>query len=199
MLKEEIEATLGTHALDIPLSYKNKKYLGFELNQGGSNINMFNSAFERAQEILDHAFENSKHLIVVGSYFGYSQKKLRHSVIRSFKNCGVTITKPYEYWSVKVDPDEPSCRTFIAFKIKPEQLKEILWGVLAIEIGIRPRLACLVHIAAPEVGILAHPYDDRGMTIIGSNTTRLKSLYSEFNPWLLNYRRQEMDENFSNH
>ena len=122
--KEEIESIFGTNALEVPLFYSNALSLRFELSQGGSYINMFTTAYDRARKIFEHAFKDSKRIIVVGSYFSNSQKQLSHSVIRSFKNCGVSISRPHECWSMLYDdsiPEEPTFRTLIAFEIKPKK------------------------------------------------------------------------------
>jgi Domain of unknown function (DUF3885) len=44
--------------------------------------------------------------------------------------------------------------------------------------------------------ILFHPYDDRGMDIIGNNRVVLEQIYTKFNDWLLDYDRLTMDEYF---
>ena len=49
----------------------------------------------------------------------------------------------------------------------------------------------------PDLGILACPYDSRGMDLLGPNTERLGQLYTQFDAWLLDYDRPRMAEMFS--
>ncbi|MFC6616356.1 DUF3885 domain-containing protein [Deinococcus radiophilus] len=39
----------------------------------------------------------------------------------------------------------------------------------------------------PDLGILACPYDSRGMDLLGPNTERLGQLYTQFDAWLLDH------------
>ena len=190
MFREEIETIFGEQALALGLFYKVEQSLRFELSLGGSYIDQFSTAYDRGRKVLARAFEDAERFIFVFSNFGGSSSQFSRSTLRSLNNCGIHVSRPYEYWSV-------SERTFIAFEGKREQVIYALWGALASDLGIRPRLTCRVHIAAPEIGVLTHPYDDRGMDIIGSNLPRLKSLYNEFNRWLLDYDREKMDKTIS--
>ena len=67
-----------------------------------------------------------------------------------------------------------------------------MWGTLANELGIRPRSQCDLYLFDFEIAILVHPYDDRGMDIIGSNQDILKRTYDKFNNWLMDEDREQM-------
>jgi len=43
---------------------------------------------------------------------------------------------------------------------------------------------------------LAHPYDDRGMDIIGNNKQRLQELYRKYNKYLLKCNVDEMKKHY---
>lgn len=44
--------------------------------------------------------------------------------------------------------------------------------------------------------MIYHLYDDRGCDVIASNKEDLCSLYAEFNDWILNYDREQIDQLF---
>ncbi|MFA0040090.1 DUF3885 domain-containing protein [Vibrio chagasii] len=58
---------------------------------------------------------------------------------------------------------------------------------MANELGIRPSYWLDVYIFDLELGVLAHPYDDRGMDLVGGNKFMLSRIYKQFNSWLLKY------------
>lgn len=195
MFKEEIETEFGSQALDFGLFYQIEYALRFELSLGGSSIDQFSVAYDRGRRVLSRAFNGAKRFIFIVSYFGTGSFLSNVSVFRSLKSCGLRISRPYECWAVSKQNKEtflPDERTILAFEGTRDQVPYALWGVLAAELSVKPSLTCLVHIAAPDIGILAHPYDDRGMDVIGSNLPRLKALYSEFNTLLLDYDREKM-------
>ena len=53
-----------------------------------------------------------------------------------------------------------------------------------------------IYLLSPEIGILAHPYDDRGMDLIGPNTTRLKEIFDTYYSWLLSYDLDAMNQSY---
>ena len=87
-------------------------------------------------------------------------------------------------------------RVFVAFRVDRDRIRRLLWGALAADLCIRPRLLCEVYLADVERGVLAHPYDDRGMDVIGPDKALLKELYDRFNAYLLDYDRARMDARF---
>lgn len=87
------------------------------------------------------------------------------------------------------DMDRLAC---VAFHCERQAVHRLLWGALAADLGIEPRLVGNLYVASPERGIVVHPYDDRGMDIAGPNRVRLEELYLRFNPYLLGYDRDRM-------
>ena len=44
--------------------------------------------------------------------------------------------------------------------------------------------------------VVVHPYDDRGMDVIGPDRDSLMPLYERLNGWLLDHDRNAMDAKF---
>lgn len=198
LTKDELYAVFGPRAFQSGLFYAYEKEgaLRFELSFGGHRLDLFEQAYDRGREIVDHLFRDSERLVVVVAWWG-----LRHgSVVRSLRACGVRIAKPRTVWTEPRGDDDDDWdegeRTVVAFACEKEALHRLLWGVFAAELGVRPKLACRLYLADPERGILAHPYDDRGMDVIGPNKALLKEMYDVFNPYLLDFDRERMDAYF---
>lgn len=190
---EELVNVFGPRALDFALFYKHEGALRFELSVGDGYINLFTSAYDRAREILGFLFRESADLVVILSYFQGEGL----SVFRSLRDCGLRVPRSRIAWRGRMEGDEdPEGWTYVAFRAPKEMLTPLLWGVLAEELGIRPRLVCNLHLADPARGVLAHPYDDRGMDVIGPNKALLQQLFRRFNSYLLDYDRAQMEEYF---
>ena len=192
-LRDELRRVFGPDGLQLGLFYHHAPALRFELSLGGSYVAMFTQAYDRARAVLDAAFAESREVTVVLSEYGGGSLLAHLSAFRSLRRCDVDLPRQFEAWTEQVDDEWHAERAFFAFRRGRGELLEFLWGALAADIGIRPRLECRVHLADPERGILVYPYDDRGMDVIGPNHAVLRELYTRFNPWLLDYDRERMD------
>jgi Domain of unknown function (DUF3885) len=196
-LRDELHRVFGRDGLELGLFYRHAPALRFELSLGGSYVEMFTQAYDRAREILDAAFAETGELTVVLSQFGGGPPLAHLSGFRSVRRCGVELPRGFEAWTEPTDDEWHPERAFLAFRCGRGEVNGLLWGALAADLGIRPRLECRVHLADAERGILAHPYDDRGMDLIGPNHALLRELYTRFNPWLLDYDCERIDGFFA--
>jgi hypothetical protein len=197
MTADELYRVFGEDAFEGRLFYANEPALRFELSRGGSHIEQFTRAYDRAREIARYAFRDSASLVVVLALFGEGPPLRQVSVFRSLRACGVPMGRPRSCWSRSFEDD--TCRehhTFVAFRADASVLDGLLWGALAGDLGIRPALLAGVYIADPERGLLVHPYDDRGMDVIGPNRERLAELFARFHHDLLDYDLERMERFF---
>ncbi|MEM8676252.1 MAG: DUF3885 domain-containing protein [Cyanobacteria bacterium P01_G01_bin.67] len=194
-MQDKISAKFGEQALDSALFYNHEGSLRFELSGGSSYIEMFLRAYDRSKSIFDVAFQDTDTVSICLTFYGSGNFVANLSVFRSLKECQIIIPKNYYAWQKSYSEffDEPNLdRNFICFEICKLEISKFLWGTLANEIGIRPRSNCNLYIFDLKESILMHPYDDRGIDIIGSNKTKLKQLYISFNEWLLDCDRQKI-------
>lgn len=167
-------------------------------------VDQFVSAFDRARVILDHVFAGSSRLAVLFEYYGSGSIVGDIDFLRKTRECAGRIGRPHEYyhaWAPGQTAEDiaecgPDVHTRVLFTIERRHLHRITWGTLAKDIGIHPCIPGWMYIADKELGIVAHPYDDRGMDIAGPNRQLLRRLYVEFNDWLLDYNRKRMDGGF---
>lgn len=196
--REEIHRVFGPAALEWGLFYRNHPALRFELSDGGVYVEMFTRAYDRAREILAVVFAGTDELTVVLSEAGGGGMLSHLSGFRALRACGIPFPRPYVAWKETTGAEWDHVeRVFLAFRCGREMLNRLLWGALATELGVRPRLLSHLYLADPERGILAHPYDDRGMDLIGRNHTLLRELYTRFGEYLLDFDRERMDGFFA--
>lgn len=196
--REEIHRVFGPAALEWGLFYRNQPALRFELSDGGGYVEMFTRAYDRAREILAVAFAGTDELTVVLSEAGGGGMLSHLSGFRALRSCGIPLPRPYAAWTETTGAEWDHVeRVFLTFRCGREMLNRLLWGALATELGVRPRLVSHLYLADPERGILAHPYDDRGMDLIGPSHTLLRELYTRFGEYLLDYDRERMDGFFA--
>lgn len=197
--REDLQRVFGPDAFGAALFYMHSPALRFELSLDGTHLDQFEQAFDRGREILDFVFRDSPRLTVVLAYVVDPPFTTHRSVVRSVRDCGLRIGRPRAVWRETVEDEAvvevwgPEERTHVAFECDREALHRLLWGAVAVDLTVRPRLECRVYLADPERGVLAHAYDDRGMDVIGPNAALLKELYDRFNACLLDYDRARMD------
>jgi hypothetical protein len=194
-LKQKIENTFGDEALDFALFCHHEGSLRFELSGGPSYIEMFLQAYEKAKRIIDFTFAESRSLGVCIAFYGKGPFIASLSIFRALRDCQIKIPEVYEAWQKYYSADETT-RTFITFPFDQTELPKYLWGTLANELGVRPRSKCDLYIYDVELGVMANPYDARGMDIIGPNKALLKKVYDELGCCLFDYNRPEMDRFF---
>jgi len=196
-MKDTIESTFGTEALEHALFYEHEGSLRFELSEGGSFVDMFIQAFNKSTEIVNFLFSATEQISVCLAFYGSKSLLGSLSVFRDLVDCQIEIPKKNcQIWQKQY----PECelRTFIAFSTDKKELPKFLWSALASDMGVKPRVNCSIYLFSNDLDILVHPYDDRGMDVIGSNKKLLKKLYTEFNHYLLEYDIEEMDKKYAN-
>jgi hypothetical protein len=193
-IKAKIENTFGEKSLDHALFYNHQAGLRFELSEGESYIEMFISAYQKAEKILQSAFEGSERIVICLAYYGEDTILENLSSLKGLEDCQITVNNP-ESWE-KYDSEDESKRIFIAFTSNKKEIKKVLWGVLATELGITPQIGCTAYFIDFNNKIIASPYDDRGMDIIGSNKQRLQMLYTKHQNYLLNHDINEMKKHY---
>ncbi len=158
-------------------------------------IEQFVSALDRARKILDCVFPTSRRLTVMFEYYGERSLLADREVLRATRDCIRRFGRPHQVY-VATHPDQiedeviEDSYTRILFTIQRDLLVRVLWGPFAKDLGIGPQIPGWVYIADKELGIVAKPYDDRGMDVAGPNRELLQRLYREFNDWLLDSHRE---------
>lgn len=198
--QSRIFQVFGDKALNSGLFYLYPESLRIELSGSQPYIRMFLRAYNRARAIIDFVLGDRLATNICLSFYGNESLIGNLSVFRNLRSCGIKIPEAAEIWQYQQqNEDEESSiltRTFMCFDIKTTEIDLFLWGLFANELGIRPRNSCCLHLFDFDLQILFHPYDDRGMDIIG-NKNLTKQIHEKFNGWLLDYDRIVMDNYFN--
>ena len=196
-MRDTIRNTFGTEALEHALFYEHEGSLRFELSEGGSFVEMFIQSYNKATEIVGSIFSETEKISVCLAFYGKKSLLGNLSVFRDLVECQIEIPKKdCQIWQKQYP--EAELRTFITFSTNKKELPKLLWSAIASDMGVKPRVNCSIYIYCSELGVLVHPYDDRGLDVIGPNKELLKKLYTKFHHYLLDYDIEEMDKKYAN-
>ncbi|MCF6442932.1 DUF3885 domain-containing protein [Pseudoalteromonas luteoviolacea] len=187
MIQQAFEK-FGKNSFQHAIFYSNKNCLRFELSEGAihdSHISMFTTALQRSTEIIETVFEKNDELSVCFSFAGDSFLS-NLSQFHELQKLGFEFPKE-RYIHSEWDEEDEWHRNYVFFKIAKTELHKLLFGKMGNELGIRPSFWLDVYIFDLDLGVLAHPYDDRGIDLVGSNKLVLSRIYKQFNSWLLEY------------
>ena len=60
-----------------------------------------------------------------------------------------------------------------------------------------PAISSRVYFVNTRTNVIMHMYDDRGLDVIARSREVLQHLYRDFNAWILDYDRAQVDQTFS--
>ncbi|OFA04252.1 DUF3885 domain-containing protein [Duganella sp. HH101] len=202
-LKRKIEEIVGG-PYRFALFYNFANGLRFELSEDGSPLDQVLTALRKATVICDDVFgKEEKILVHLQAFAPASQFGLRN-MIRELHVAGIVIPEARDVW-IKAedqthaeDGDESRYWVNCAFEVPRAKLQNLLWCAVTTDFGpsLRPNPHCRVYLINTNQGIVAHPYDDRGMDVISRSTSVLVGLYEKHNDLLLDYDREAMSQTF---
>ena len=159
-------------------------------------------ALQKATTVLDDVFAKSDHVVLcLETRVEQSIFSCREMLI-GLREAQICIPADRTFWTRSVPQDdwayelEPEYSVALAFTLPRTLMKNVLWCALALDLGIRPRLACSVYLLNLRTGIAVFPYDDPGMDIVGPNAVVLKELFTRHHGLLLPYDLAAMEATF---
>ena len=186
----------GRSAFGHNLFSNNKTAIRFELASGETRIERFDTALHRASTVARDIFRDSETLCVCLTYYGKSFASAKRS-FRSLKELEVTVNRPYFVDREHFDDDfGGDILTRVFFESDLNGVYRMIWGAVGQELGIRPGLWFRLYVFDAVQRVLMHPYDDRGMDILGPNRERMSEIYLKYYDWLLDYNIVEMRERY---
>ena len=192
-LRHQIEETFGPLLFKRPLFYSYPNGLRFELSEGKTSIEQFLVALQKATTVLDDVFAESDEVVLCLATRVQQSMFSCREMLSGLREAGISIPEDRTFWSQSVEPDdwaddlEPEYLVALAFTLPRPLVRNALWCALALDLGIRPRLTCSVYLLNLGTGVAVFPYDDRGMDIVGPNTSVLRNLFFQHQELLLPY------------
>lgn len=203
-IRNQVYKEFGKKAFKHGLFYLYEKSLRFELSTDGSFVEQFHQALSKGIEILNALFNEQDEVYACISFYGKKGLLANLSVFKQLKELDIEIDKhSCEIWQEKCPKDEdfPETdyfRTFIIIPVSRTEVFKLLWSAIASDFNIHPKVNAKLYFFNLKLAVLAHPYDDRGMDIIGENFELKRRLFNKFNHYLLDYDRDTMNSSFNN-
>ena len=183
--------------------------LRFALNQGGSYVNMFTSAYDRAR-VLARAALPANEVIAIVAAFPNPKRELgakwrgwtKGTAFELLDKMGVP-TEPAlaawtgYWWAYEEADDEATPWAQRAVPVTWHQADILLWNQAAYDMGVTPQAPVLSKLVDVEHGVSVNAYDDRGMDIAALSPDPIAGLYTRFDSWLLDHDRPRMSEAFA--
>ncbi len=201
-LRKEIESAFGGALFERPLFYSYPGGLRFALSAGETSIAQFLVALEKAQVIAGDVFPAAETFTLCLRAHGRGRGWECRDLLRDIRRLGIAMPSERALWVELLDvaewhdDNEPMSAVTLAFQLPGELLRNVLWGALAQDLAIMPRLPCAAYLLNLRTGVALFPYDDRGMDVVGPNAAVLKGLYARRHAWLLPYDLPLMEETF---
>jgi Domain of unknown function (DUF3885) len=201
--RREIQEIIGNTYRDA-LFYNFPGGLRFELSEGGSPLDQVLVALRKATVICDDIFGGEEWILLhLQAFVPVSRFRLR-AKIRELQLAGVIIPKVRDVWLEKAEEneteedDDDGYWINCAFEVSVAKLQNLLWCAFTADFGpLHPNPNCRVYLLNTNMGIVVHPYDDRGMDVISQSTSALAGLYERHNDLLFDYDMEAMRETFA--
>jgi hypothetical protein len=167
-----------------------------DVGQGGSWVAQFLTAMSKALVICEDIFSEAEPITVgLETYADLTRFSDRRELLTQLELAGIQVPRPRSMWTTFHEDDAPNSFS-IVFEAPTWLLPNLLWCAFATDLGIKPRPGCLVYLHSMSKRVMVHPYDDRGMDVVGPNHDFLAGLYRKHNALLLDYDRAAMQATF---
>ena len=193
-LREKIFKAFTNKIFHIPLFYKYKGGIRFELSDDNCSIRQFLTAFEKSKPIINKIIgANSEITVCLRARLEFPIFKNRWK-LKHLKNAGVTLGKNRDIWIEEIkdidllDSDGKNFWVYIAFHTPVIFIDNFMWCALSNDLGvIKPAPGVMVYFFDIDRGIAIYPYDARGMDVVGNNHNFLRKIYDEFKENIFHY------------
>lgn len=163
------------------------------------NSDYVDSALERAMTIYSH-LKSAPNLLRIDCFS--DENKEKKTIADVCKYAGLPL--PHEQ-VIEMLPDELENDMYIRqiqlywdlskFNFSPNKLLlEIIKG----DLGGYPQFVQNTYFINSKDSIMFHLYDDRGLDVVAKDVSSIKSLYRDYNDWILDYDREKIDSLFAN-
>jgi hypothetical protein len=177
--------------------------LRFSLSEGDSPLDQVLTALRKATIVCDDVFRGEDKILVHLETFAPASRFGLRKMLRELCIAGIVVPKPRDVWIERADEtDDENENTYwvsCAFEVPAAKLPNLLWCAVTADFGssLRPNPRCRVYLLNLDKGIVAHPYDDRGMDVISRRSSALAGLYERHKDLLLEYDMDAMRARFA--
>jgi Domain of unknown function (DUF3885) len=193
------EPVLSLQAAKHALFYNYPGGLRFELSEGGTWLQQFTQALSKVSEICTDIFDGDPILVRLCKRAEHPSPFYYRAVLSQLQVLEIQLPRERTLWLEPIPAAEQWGTALewyinLVFELPVTAMTNLLWPPLARDFRmIHPQLDCWVYLYHAAKGLVIHPYDDRGMDVVGTNPQELAKLYKKFNHYLLDYDRVVMD------
>jgi hypothetical protein len=187
---------------DKELPYIRLELGGEEYGNIEQGVPRFLQAHRRACAVADHLFERECRAVIAW----HTQTKPDPDQFPNTNNgfdalaaSGFSANHS-ETWQAELfpDPEEGQAWELRGYDLGRDKIARdtLLWHAIALEMPISPSAPVLSFLIAPAKSLMLHVYDDRGLDITATDPEVLRASHVLFDPWLLDYDRERMEQIF---
>lgn len=94
--------------------------------------------------------------------------------------------------------EEERCfsRFILPCKVKEIRMHKLLEAICNQDMGIIPQYQLPVYVVNKTKQTIFYAYDDQGCDILAAKTSKITHVYEQFNAWILDYDRKQIDSVF---
>lgn len=194
--------------LESPLFYSWKPSIRFELGVNESSLSIHENpvyllgVYRRAIDLFEalHAPEDELYLVVDVYDFGEGstlQRKL-NVFAKYVKHQSILYRLQHETF---LEENEDESYRIHRFSLRCHRsdfhYAALLKAICNQDMGKSPSIHYPIYFLNETKGTIYYVYDDRGCDLLGVDTETIRWIYNEFNEWILDYDRVEINKTFS--
>jgi hypothetical protein len=153
---------------------------------------------DRAAALYEAIFTDDDRCIVIAQEWPSDDTPLRYTNLFSTPGTGLPDAQGSYGVSAREESGDDHSHTLRWSEVAARdfQYRTILLGIGNADHGLVPAISGRVYFLNAERGLLMHMYDDRGLDVIAREAEPLRGIYKEFNSWILDYDRSQIDQVF---
>ncbi|KMN92415.1 MULTISPECIES: DUF3885 domain-containing protein [Priestia] len=160
---------------------------------------VYNRAFTLFEEIFS---ENENFYILIHTNKGVNDKKTPKVFEKFLKNKKLKYNLSYNSLPYIYDEDDKDWETsqfLLKCTKKDLYYKQLLKAIANVDTDLSPKInfSHECYFINIEKGIIFHIYSDKGLDIVGKSTESIQKLYLNYNNWILDYDRNQIDRLFT--
>lgn len=194
--------------LESPLFYSWKPSIRFELGVNESSLSIHENpvylpgVYRRAIDLFEalHAPEDELYLVVDVYDFGEGstlQRKL-NVFAKYVKHQSILYRLQHETFLEENEDESYRIHRFSWRCHRSDfHYAALLKAICNQDMGKSPSIHYPIYFLNETKGTIYYVYDDRGCDLLGVDTETIRWIYNEFNEWILDYDRVEINKTFS--
>ena len=200
--RDRIRKIFGTTIFNRPLFCAYPAGLRFGLSEGEDASEQLAVALRKSQAICKDIFADDHVITVCLRTYSDDNRFCHRKSLLALRRAGIYIPAQRWLWSEESDEDDgceetrPDYWLYLAFESPATSLEALLTCALAKDLDEEIHTCCDLYLFDLEKGVVAFPYDDRGMDVVGPNAEALRNLYYTHQEYLFGYNLEIMEKTF---